>query len=157
MTLGLFVPRFGRLCLIGSGLTILGRTASAGLGRLVLFRGWPLLDRLFLLLGRLVTGGGEIHHLPARRHHRAAGPGDKGIADRLLPAAGPAARGFSADSESFGIQTVIDGLHVVPSCIGFPVDKPILLHALSHRPDRAGPGPRSVCIDGLGRKKDPMG
>ena len=88
---------------------------------------------------------------------RAAGPGDKGIADRLLPAAGPAARGFSADSESFGIQTVIDGLHVVPSCIGFPVDKPILLHALSHRPDRAGPVPRSVCIDGLGRKKDPMG
>lgn len=59
LALGLFVPRFGRLCLIGSGLTILGRTASAGLGRLVLFRGRLLLDRLFLLLGRLVTGGGK--------------------------------------------------------------------------------------------------
>ena len=63
MTLGLFVPRFGRLCLIGSGLAILGRTASAGFGGLVLFGGWLLLDRLFLLLGRLVTGGGKIHHL----------------------------------------------------------------------------------------------
>ena len=39
LALGLFVPRFGRLCLIGSGLAILGRTASAGLGGLVLFRG----------------------------------------------------------------------------------------------------------------------
>ena len=116
-----------------------------------------LLPRGILLRVGGLPVGGEIHHLPARRRHRAAGPGDKGIADRLLPAAGPAARGFSADSESFGIQTVIDGLHVVPSCIGFPVDKPILLHALSHRPDRAGPVPRSVCIDGLGRKKDPMG
>ena len=111
------------------------------------------------------TDGGQffynLQHLswtkPVEAARRAAGPGDKGIADRLLPAAGPAARGFSADSESFGIQTVIDGLHVVPSCIGFPVDKPILLHDLSHRPDRAGPVPRSVCIDGLGRKKDPMG
>ena len=63
MTLGLFVPRFGRLCLIGSGLAILGRTASAGFGGLVLFGGWLLLDRLFLLLSRLVTGGSEIHHL----------------------------------------------------------------------------------------------
>ena len=59
----LFVPRFGRLGLIGSGLTILGRTASAGLGSLVLFGGRLLLDRLFLLLGRLVTGSGKIHHL----------------------------------------------------------------------------------------------
>ena len=39
LALGLFVPRFGRLCLIGSGLAILGRTTSAGLGGLVLFRG----------------------------------------------------------------------------------------------------------------------
>ena len=39
MTLGLFVPRFERLGLIGSGLAILGRTTSAGLGGLVLFRG----------------------------------------------------------------------------------------------------------------------
>ena len=39
LALGLFVPRFGRLCLIGSGLAFLGRTASAGLGGLVLFRG----------------------------------------------------------------------------------------------------------------------
>ena len=59
----LFVPRFGRLCLIGSGLAILGRTASAGLGSLVFFRGWPLLGCLFLLLGHLITGGGKIHHL----------------------------------------------------------------------------------------------
>lgn len=63
LALGLFVPRFGRLCLIGRGLAILGRTASAGLGSLVLFGGRLLLDRLFLLLGRLVTGGGKIHHL----------------------------------------------------------------------------------------------
>ena len=63
MTLGLFVPRFGRLCLIGRGLAILGRTTSAGLGSLVLFGGRLLLDRLFLLLGRLVTGSGKIHHL----------------------------------------------------------------------------------------------
>ena len=39
LALGLFVPRFGRLGLIGSGLAILGRTASAWLGGLVLFRG----------------------------------------------------------------------------------------------------------------------
>ena len=63
MTLGLFVPRFGRLCLIGSGLAILGRSASAGFGGLVLFGGRLLLDRLFLLLGCLVTGGGKIHYL----------------------------------------------------------------------------------------------
>ena len=63
MTLGLFVPRFGLLCLIGSSLAILGRSASAGFSGLVLFRGRLLLDRLFLLLGRLVTGGGKIHHL----------------------------------------------------------------------------------------------
>ena len=63
LTLGLFVPRFGRLGLIGSSLAILGRTASAGFGGLVLFNGYLLLDRLFLVLGRLVTGGGEIHHL----------------------------------------------------------------------------------------------
>ena len=61
--MGLFVPRFGRLGLIGSGLAILGRTASAGFGGLVLFCGRLLLDRLFLVLGRLVTGGGKIHHL----------------------------------------------------------------------------------------------
>ena len=63
MTLGLFVPRFGRLGLIGSGLALLGRTTSAGLGGLVLFGRRLLLDRLFLFLGRLVTGGGKIHHL----------------------------------------------------------------------------------------------
>ena len=63
MTLGLFVPRFGRLGLIGSGLAILGRSASAGFGGLVLFGGRLLLDLLFLILGRLVTGGGKIHHL----------------------------------------------------------------------------------------------
>jgi len=63
LALGLFVPRFGRLGLIGSGLAILGRTASAGLGGLVLFRGRLLLDRLFLLLGCLFTGSGKIHHL----------------------------------------------------------------------------------------------
>ena len=63
LTLGLFVPRFGRLCLIGNDLAILGRSASAGLGSLVLFGGRLLLDRLFLLLGRLVTGSGKIHHL----------------------------------------------------------------------------------------------
>ena len=63
MTLGLFVPRFGRLGLIGSGLAILGRSVSAGFGGLVLFRGRLLLDRLFLLLSRLVTGSGKIHHL----------------------------------------------------------------------------------------------
>jgi len=62
LVLGLFVPRFGRLCLIGSGLAILG-TASAGLGSLVFFRGRPLLGCLFLLLGCLVTGGGKIHYL----------------------------------------------------------------------------------------------
>ena len=67
MTLGLFVPRFGRLCLIGSGLAILGRTPLAGFGSLVLFRGWPLLGCLFLLLGRLVTGGGKIYHLAGMR------------------------------------------------------------------------------------------
>ena len=39
LALGLFVPRFGRLGLIGSGLAILGRSASAGFGGLVLFRG----------------------------------------------------------------------------------------------------------------------
>ena len=39
LALGLFVPRFERLGLIGSGLAILGRTTSAGLGGLVLFRG----------------------------------------------------------------------------------------------------------------------
>ena len=38
LALGLFVPRFGRLGLIGRGLAILGRTASARLGGLVLFR-----------------------------------------------------------------------------------------------------------------------
>ena len=59
----LFVPRFGRLGLIGSGLALLGRTAPTGFGSLVLFRGRLLLDRLFLLLGRLVTGSGKIHHL----------------------------------------------------------------------------------------------
>ena len=63
LALGLFVPRFGRLGLTGSGLAILGRATSAGLGGLVLFRGRLLLDRLFLLLGRLVTGGGNIHYL----------------------------------------------------------------------------------------------
>ncbi len=63
LALGLFVPRFGRLGLIGSGLAILGWATSAGLGGLILFRGRFLLDRLFLLLGRLITGGGEIHHL----------------------------------------------------------------------------------------------
>ena len=63
MTLGLFVPRFGRLCLIGNDLAILGRATSAGLGGLGLFCGRLLLDRLFLLLGRLVTGGGKIHYL----------------------------------------------------------------------------------------------
>ena len=42
---------------------ILGRTPLAGFGSLVLFRGWLLLDHLFLLLGRLVTGGGKIHYL----------------------------------------------------------------------------------------------
>ena len=63
LALGLFVPRFGRLCLIGSGLALLGRTASAGLGGLVLCRGRLLLDRFFLVLSRLVTGGGKIHHL----------------------------------------------------------------------------------------------
>ena len=63
LTLGLFVPRFGRLCLIGNGLVILGRSASAGFGGLVLFRGRLLLDCLFLLLSRLVTGGGKIQHL----------------------------------------------------------------------------------------------
>ena len=63
MTLGLFVPRFGRLGLIGSGLALLGRTASAGLGSLVLFGGRLLLDRFFLLLGRLVPDSGKIHHL----------------------------------------------------------------------------------------------
>ena len=63
LALGLFVPRFGRLCLIRSGLAILGRTASAGFGGLVLFRGRLLLDCLFLLLGRLVTGSSKIHHL----------------------------------------------------------------------------------------------
>ena len=47
LLLGLFVPRFGRLGLIGSGLAILGRTTSAGLGGLVLFVGSlrrPILD-----------------------------------------------------------------------------------------------------------------
>ena len=39
LAFGLFVPKFGRLGLIGSGLAILGRTTSAGLGGLVLFRG----------------------------------------------------------------------------------------------------------------------
>ena len=39
LALGLFVPRFGWLGLIGSGLAILWRTTSAGLGDLVLFRG----------------------------------------------------------------------------------------------------------------------
>ena len=63
MTLGLFVPRFGRLGLVGSGLAILGRTAPTGFGSLVLFRGRLLLDRLFLLLGCLFTGSGKIHHL----------------------------------------------------------------------------------------------
>ena len=55
--------RFGWLDLIGSGSALLGRTASAGLGSLVFFRGRLLLDRLFLILGRLVTGSGKIHHL----------------------------------------------------------------------------------------------
>ena len=63
LALGLFVPRFGRLGLIGSGLAFLGRTASAKFGGLVPFGGRLLLDRLFILLGRLVTGGGKIHHL----------------------------------------------------------------------------------------------
>ena len=63
LTLGLFVPRFGRLCLIGSGLAILGRTASAGFGGLVLFGGRLLPGYLFLLLDRLVTGSGKIQHL----------------------------------------------------------------------------------------------
>ena len=39
LALGLFVPRFERLGLIGRSLAILGRSASAGLGSLVLFRG----------------------------------------------------------------------------------------------------------------------
>ena len=63
LTLGLFVPRFGLLCLIGSSLAILGRSASAGFSGLVLFGRRLLLDRLFLFLCRLVTGGGKIHHL----------------------------------------------------------------------------------------------
>ena len=63
LALGLFVPRFGRLGLIGSSLAILGRATSAGLGSIVLFGGRLLFDRLFLLLGRLVTGGGKIHYL----------------------------------------------------------------------------------------------
>ena len=63
LALGLFVPRFGRLCLIGSGLAFLGRTASAEFGSLVLFRGRLLPAFLFLLLGRLVMGSGKIHHL----------------------------------------------------------------------------------------------
>ncbi len=63
MTLGLFVPRFGRLCLIGSGLALLGRAAFAGFGGLALFLGRLLLDRFFLILSRLVTGGGKIHYL----------------------------------------------------------------------------------------------
>ena len=75
LALGLFVPRFGRLCLIGSGLAILGRSASAGFGGLVLFGGRLLLDRLFLLLGRLVTGGGKIHHLASRGGIVPAGAG----------------------------------------------------------------------------------
>ena len=60
LALGLFVPRFGRLCLIGSSLVSLGRAAFAGFGGFVLFRGRLLLDRLFLLLGCLVTGGGKV-------------------------------------------------------------------------------------------------
>ena len=63
LALGLFVPRFGRLGLIGSGLALLGRTPPAGLDSLVLFGGRLLLDRLFLLLGRLVTGSGKINYL----------------------------------------------------------------------------------------------
>ena len=63
LALGFFVPRFGRLGLIGSSLAILGRATSAGLGSIVLFGGRLLFDRLFLLLGRLVTGGGKIHYL----------------------------------------------------------------------------------------------
>ena len=49
-------PRRGRL-------VSLGRSVSAGFGGLVLFRGRLLLDLLFLLLSRLVTGSGKIHHL----------------------------------------------------------------------------------------------
>ena len=63
LALGLFVPRFGRLGLIGSTPALLRWTSSAGLGGLVLFGGRLLLDRLFLLFGRLVTGGGKIHYL----------------------------------------------------------------------------------------------
>ena len=63
LALGLFVPRFGRLGLIGSGLALLGRTPPAGLDSLVFFGGRLLLDRLFLLLGRLVTGSGKINYL----------------------------------------------------------------------------------------------
>ena len=63
LALGLFVPRFGRFYLIGSSLAFLGRTASAGFGSLVLFGRRLLLDHLFLVLGRLVTGSGKIHHL----------------------------------------------------------------------------------------------
>ena len=63
LALGLFVPRFGRLGLVGSGLALLGRTPPAGLDSLVLFGGRLLLDRLFLLLSRLITGGGKIQHL----------------------------------------------------------------------------------------------
>ena len=55
--------RFGWLDLIGRGSALLGWTASAGFGGLILFGGRLLLDRLFLFLGRLVTGGGKINHL----------------------------------------------------------------------------------------------
>ena len=61
--MGLFVPRFGRLGLIGSGLAILGRSASAGFGGLALFLGRLLLERFFLVLDRLIAGSGKIHHL----------------------------------------------------------------------------------------------
>ena len=42
LTLGLFVPRFGLLGLIGSSLVLLGRSASAGLGGLVTDFRWAV-------------------------------------------------------------------------------------------------------------------
>ena len=53
----------GRLGLLRGRFFRLGRAAFAGLGGLPLFGGRLLLDCLFSLLGRLVTGGGKIHHL----------------------------------------------------------------------------------------------
>lgn len=135
LALGLFVPRFGRLCLIGSGLAILGRSASAGFGGLVLFRGRLLFERLFLLLSHLVTGGGKIHHLASR--------GGVGI---VLAGAGGllivfVRLGLFRDGHAGRLRRIWDSLaHFKEGSLPLMLQNKLFLYGQLLRPQRGGSG-----------------